>query len=80
MMELFREMILIKEKSKVLWMYIDKEQFSRNAIKDMKKKYQIPELSDELDLYIKPINYNMTNNLERGDELVSSLNLSFGDD
>jgi len=79
-MELFREMILIKEKSKVLWMYIDKEQFSRNAIKDMKKKYQIPELSDELDLYIKPINYNMTNNLERGDELVSSLNLSFGDD
>lgn len=74
-------MVDIKEKSKVLLMYVDKRQFTKDARTYMMNKYTIPSARDRINQYVTPVDF--TTHMapqERGGELVSSLNLSFGDD
>ena len=71
-------MSLTKERLKVIWMYIDSIQFSKNAIEEMKKKYIIPENIDHL---MEQANWKHENKIQEKDEgAVSSLDLSFGEE
>lgn len=75
------EILDIKEKVKVLWMYVDKRQFSKESIDEMKKKYRMPSARDRINQYVTPVDYTTQMiSQERGGELISSLNLSFGDE
>jgi hypothetical protein len=48
----------------------------------MKKKYVMPSARDRINQYVTPVDYTspMITQQERGEEMVSSLNLSFGDE
>lgn len=75
------DMLNLKERTKVIMMYADKKQFSIHAMNQMSTKYTIPSSRDRKNRYISPVDYT-TSMLprEKGGELVSSLNISFGDD
>ena len=62
-------------------MYADSDQFSKNSLEEMKKKYVIPSARGMINQYVAPMN-NIPNLMsqERGDEFVSSLNMSFRDE
>jgi hypothetical protein len=63
-------------------MYVDKRQFSKESVDEMKKKYVMPSARDRINQYVTPVDYTspMITQQERGEEMVSSLNLSFGDE
>lgn len=77
----YLDIIDIKEKVKAIWMYVDKKQFSKESIDEIKKKYRLPSARDRINQYVTPVDFttNMISQ-ERGGELISSLNLSFGDE
>lgn len=74
-------MMNLKERTKVMLMYYDKKQFSNQAKMQMSIKYTIPSARERINRYVSPGDYSSSMlPPEKGGELVTSLNLSFGSD
>lgn len=69
-----------KELVQLILMYVDKKRISLAFMHEMKQKYTVPSARDQINQYVTPVGYTTEQSQERGGEMNSALNLSFGKD